>query len=482
MTLLGRAANSRIRENTRCDYEGKGAVRMERENEVQIYVSVILPSLNVARYIRECIDSVRNQTMRQIEILCVDAGSTDGTLEILEKYVAVDARIRIINSDQKSYGHQVNLGIEAARGQYIGIVETDDFIDTIMYQNLYSYVGTDYPDFIKGGYYDYAEIENRKLICESSRDDLLGVFGQQIDLRQEREKGLLDLNHIWAGIYRRDFLLEKDIKFNETPGASYQDTSFSMLVGLLADTGVYVAGSYYYYRRDNANSSVKSSTKWRCVIDELEYVSQEIVKKEKNSEDIQQLIWKYKPIFYFWNYLRLPQKEREQFGAEICRELEKYIEDSVLYRSLSEGRKEMITVMKNPDISDAYLKKQKVLEDKYRALITLARKGEKCILISAGRYSERMLVFQDFAGNKYIDAVADNNIMRQGCEWNGYIIMSLSEAVHQYEKHWFIIANRRFSNELCNQLIGEGIPENKILIFDSILSVPEMIDLLAEKK
>ena len=143
MTLLGRVANSRMRENTRCDYEGQGAVRMERENEVQIYVSVILPSLNVARYIRECIDSVRNQTMQQIEILCVDAGSTDGTLEILEKYVAVDARIRIINSDQKSYGHQVNLGIEAARGQYIGIVETDDFIDTVMYQNLYSYVGTD---------------------------------------------------------------------------------------------------------------------------------------------------------------------------------------------------------------------------------------------------------------------------------------------------------------------------------------------------
>ena len=111
MTLLGRVANSRMRENTRCDYEGQGAVRMERENEVQIYVSVILPSLNVARYIRECIDSVRNQTMQQIEILCVDAGSTDGTLEILEKYVAVDARIRIINSDQKSYGHQVNLGI-----------------------------------------------------------------------------------------------------------------------------------------------------------------------------------------------------------------------------------------------------------------------------------------------------------------------------------------------------------------------------------
>ncbi len=455
---------------------------LNSENEVQILISIILPSLNVAQYIRECMESVLKQTMRQIEILCVDAGSTDGTLEILEGYAATDPRVHIIKATQKSYGYQVNLGIKAARGQYIGIVETDDLIDASMYQNLYSYAGTDNPDFIKGGFYDYMEVEKKRLICESPRNSLREVFGQCLDLQREREKGLLDLNHIWAGIYRRDFLLEKDINFNETPGASYQDTSFSMLVGLLADTGIYIEESYYYYRRDNANSSVKSIEKWRCVIDELDYVMREMGKRGNFSADIQYLIWKYKPVFYFWNFLRLPQKERERFVAEINWELEKYMEDSAFYHSLNEGQKEMVKVMKDPEAFEAYISRQKALEDKFKMLMTLARRGEKCVLVSAGKYGERMLFLQKIAGINYIDAVADNNIERQGCEWNEYILMSISEAVYKYKKDWFLIANRKYAEILRGQLIAEGIQEDKILIFDDVVSADKMFELVVEKK
>ena len=91
-------------------------------------VSVIMPSLNVVSYIRECIESVVNQTLKDIEIICVDAGSTDGTLEVLEEYTAKDNRIKLLHSDKKSYGYQMNMGIDAATGEYIGIVETDDYI------------------------------------------------------------------------------------------------------------------------------------------------------------------------------------------------------------------------------------------------------------------------------------------------------------------------------------------------------------------
>lgn len=455
---------------------------LNSKSEFLVNVSVIMPSLNVAPYIRECVESVLSQTLQEIEVLCVDAGSTDGTLEILEGYAAGDARVRVIKSDRKSYGHQVNLGIREARGQYIGIVETDDFIDASMYQELYSYVGNRCPDFVRCGFYDYAEIGERKIVCESSLNSLSDVLGERIDLQKDREKGFLVLNRIWAGIYRRDFLLEKEIKLNETPGASYQDTSFSMLVGLLAETGTYIGGSYYYYRRNNENSSVKSSDKWRCVVDELEYVAQEMIKRGIYSADTQLYIWKYKPVFYFWNFLRLPEKERGQFLDVIRWELEKYTEDRTLYQSLSDGQKEMVRMMKDREAAECYFVRKEALEKKYKRLIALIEQGEKCALVSAGRYGERMLLLQDIVGVRYIDAVADNNIERQGQVWNGYVLMGIPEAVHKYGQHWFIVANRKHAGEIREQLTKAGIQENKTIVFDEILSAPEMMELVMVDK
>ncbi len=84
-------------------------------------VTVIMPSLNVVNYIEECLQSVINQTMEALEILCIDAGSTDGTLEILEKYAESDSRIKLLHSEKRSYGYQVNMGIKLAKGKYVAI-------------------------------------------------------------------------------------------------------------------------------------------------------------------------------------------------------------------------------------------------------------------------------------------------------------------------------------------------------------------------
>lgn len=90
-----------------------------------IKVSVIVPVLNGISYINECMDSLISQTLKEMEILVIDAGSTDGTLEILEEYVQKDSRVRLLHSDQKSMGHQTNMGIQAASGEYIGFCKAD---------------------------------------------------------------------------------------------------------------------------------------------------------------------------------------------------------------------------------------------------------------------------------------------------------------------------------------------------------------------
>ena len=129
---------------------------------MSVKVSVIIPSLNSINYYDECIKSVINQSLKEIEIICVDANSTDGTLELIKKYQAQDERIKLIISDKKSYGYQMNLGIAAAKGEYVGIVESDDYIDLDMYKELYALAKNKNVDILKSDIYNFYDKEKRE--------------------------------------------------------------------------------------------------------------------------------------------------------------------------------------------------------------------------------------------------------------------------------------------------------------------------------
>ena len=98
-------------------------------------VSIVVPVYNVEKYLDECIESIINQSLNDIEIICVNDGSTDSSLEILNNYAQKDKRIIVINKSNSGYGNTMNIGINAAKGEYIGIIESDDFADTKMFEN-----------------------------------------------------------------------------------------------------------------------------------------------------------------------------------------------------------------------------------------------------------------------------------------------------------------------------------------------------------
>lgn len=223
-------------------------------------VSVIMPSLNVAPYIRECMESVVNQTLKKIEIICVDAGSTDGTLEVLEEYAARDQRITIIHSDKKSYGYQMNIGIAAAIGKYIGIVETDDYILPQMYEELCGIADESNVEVLRADCYRFTgNVDSRSRMYQkmACRDDLYDVV---ID-----PKMTLDVfkgnSQSQTGIYRTSFLREKHIRYRETPGASFQDIGFKLQTISKATRYMFCRRGFYMYRYDNPNSSVKNKKK-----------------------------------------------------------------------------------------------------------------------------------------------------------------------------------------------------------------------------
>ena len=120
-------------------------------------VSVIVPVYNVEKYIGKCIESILAQTLEDIEIICIDDGSTDRSGSILDTYASKDARVRVAHRTNAGYGAAMNAGIAMAEGEFIGIVESDDRIADDMYETLYNMAQLHQLDMVKSDAYYWWE-------------------------------------------------------------------------------------------------------------------------------------------------------------------------------------------------------------------------------------------------------------------------------------------------------------------------------------
>lgn len=248
-------------------------------------ISVIMPSFNEINYIEECLKSVVNQTLEDIEIICVDGESNDGTLEILKKYASKDSRIEVYTSDKKSYGHQVNLALSKAKGEYIGIIETDDFIEEDMFEQLYALTENGTVDMVKSTFYHYndSDEENIKITVNDAKKNIKTTEKFTI-----KEEPLIVEGHpsVWAGIYRREFLNDNNIKMVEERGGGWVDNPFFYETAITAKSIRYIHKPFYYYRESNPDSSSNNFTDFtlpmRRVLDLFDifekygYVSEEV--------------------------------------------------------------------------------------------------------------------------------------------------------------------------------------------------------------
>ena len=284
-----------------------------------IKISVIVPVYNVQKYIKKCIDSILAQTLPEIEILCIDDGSTDDSGKILDEYSKRYSQIKVIHKENAGYGKTMNLGLSLAQGEYIGIVESDDFIETAMYEELYAAAKERELDFIKSSYWEYSE-EGRKWI-----DRLQEVECETVFSNYENMNKIFAPKSIWSGLYKRDFLIKNKIRFLETPGASYQDTSFWIKVCIAAERGYFTKKAYVNYRVDNVFSSVNSKEKVYYVCDELRECERYLWESELDVKRIYPYFVFYKRAVYAWNLERILPEFREKYmkriGAELRRDI-----------------------------------------------------------------------------------------------------------------------------------------------------------------
>ena len=207
-------------------------------------VSVVVPIYNVERYLPGCLDAILGQTLSDIEVICVNDGSTDGSGEILASYAARDARIVALDGPNGGYGHAVNRGLDAARGEYVGIVEPDDLVDKHMYEELLhaaTLPDGSRADVVKGSYWNYYDLEDGSApYIEPS--NLMSKMPSEpcvIDVHDNCEV-LFHHPSVWSAIYRRDFLAEKGIRGILPPGEIlprlFRSGAIRQMIGLRTDT------------------------------------------------------------------------------------------------------------------------------------------------------------------------------------------------------------------------------------------------------
>lgn len=212
-------------------------------------VSVIVPVYNTEGFLQKCLDSLTNQTLEDIEIICVNDGSTDNSLKILQEYATKDKRIKIINQENKKQGAARNAGMKIATGEYIGFVDSDDWIDLDFYEKLYNAA--------TGHNFDIALGTNIRVKKNVNKKRLNITDEKEYKTVQEK----FDVNIQWKNpcptnkIYRRELFSKHNIKWPE--GVFCEDKLFTIKAVYYANGIVTVQNVNYYYF-DNPKSTVNN--------------------------------------------------------------------------------------------------------------------------------------------------------------------------------------------------------------------------------
>lgn len=435
-----------------------------------IKVSVIMPSLNVAPYIRQCVESVMNQKLHEIEILCIDAGSTDGTREILAEYAAKDTRIRLIDSPIKSYGYQVNRGIDEAHGEYVGIVETDDFVDTGMYAHLYEMA-------VRYGNVDVAHCDS-VLMRRTGSYEVRRVFGQKYEGRYRKRfangdllsRHLSDYN-VWDAIYRRIFLLKNKIHCNESHGAAYQDIGFLQQVHTFAESVIYSPSMLYYYRMDRPESSSNQTGWLRFIRQEWQFIEKCGIMHSPQ--------W---PLHRGAVYARLLEgflvelrrtvlrSELHEFWQEDAAWLQKYA-SAIIKQGLCdevyltrEEQKMLLLVTKSLSSFEDYVQVEQYFYDRPKKLLRCWSEHEG-ILFGFGVRGRQVLEQLQKQGCHVI-GISDNDASLWGKKVEGVPIFPPGEVPERIGDGDVIICNKYYWEEIRDQLRAIGVPTERVHVFE----------------
>lgn len=219
-------------------------------------ISVIIPVYKVEKYLSQCLESILSQTLTDLEIICINDGSPDNCLKILEDYASRDKRIVVINQSNKGISAARNAGIKVAKSEYIGFVDPDDWVEPDFYRDLYNCAKLHDADIVGMG---FCSVKN------SDKKIMYSVKDVKVASTVEEKFNIFKMpqnNYVWNKIYSKELIINNDILFPE--GMCFEDIIWSSQIMEMSNLALMIPNVGYNYRynaQSIVNTSYRSSAK-----------------------------------------------------------------------------------------------------------------------------------------------------------------------------------------------------------------------------
>ena len=296
-------------------------------------ISVIIPIYNTQKYLRKCLDSVINQTLKEIEIICINDASTDSSKKILEEYSLKDKRIKIINNE-RNLGQSLtrNKGLDIAKGEFIGFVDSDDYIEPQTYEISYINAKNDNVDIVKFNEIIFKDKSDKGYLNENN----LNVTGKIYNIKKCWRNFS---NVIWNKIIKNSIIKKHNLRFIE--GLYGEDFCFlKMLYPFINKVKIISPKFYHYRRRRKQLSRISMNKKWEK-IKPMFYILPKFWKDNNlikgNEKFLFELLLdiytgrgrdKLKRVNEFYNMIK---NETDLFNKKNINNLDEYFKQEVIY-------------------------------------------------------------------------------------------------------------------------------------------------------
>lgn len=214
-------------------------------------ISVIIPVYNVERYLRECLDSIINQTYRNLEIICIDDGSPDNSINILKDYSKIDNRIFIKQQQNRGLSKARNEGIKISTGKYLIFVDSDDWLPLDAIELLYKKIKKENSDIVIGGRITITNFKRENFI--PTGEDINFTFEKYLEYSMKKKEFRAVA---WGKLYKKEIIEKNNLEFPK--GLLYEDLLFVLKYLYYSEKISILSKEIYYYRNNNLNSIVNT--------------------------------------------------------------------------------------------------------------------------------------------------------------------------------------------------------------------------------